>query len=377
MKIYLRTFGCQMNERDSEWAKGLLLEKGFSLAESKDNADVIIFNTCSVRKHAEDKMISNMGVLKKLKAKKPQVILGLMGCTAEYQGKALFRTLPHLDFVVGTGYIDTIPEIIEDIMKKRSARIKTGDISRKLPDHQPEYRDSKDRASVAISRGCDNHCTYCIVPHVRGPERSRRPEEIISEVESLLSRGCLDIMLLGQNVNSYGKDLSGDMDFIKLLDMIDRLKGKKRISFMTSHPKDASAKLFEAMRELEGLSKDLHLPLQSGSDKILKAMNRGYDPGYYYDLAARFRKTVPSGRLTTDVIVGFPGETDEDFAATKKMMQDLEFDSSFIFKYSPRPPAPSAGMEDDVPRKVKEERHRELLEIQRAVSKRKMKDRDP
>jgi tRNA-2-methylthio-N6-dimethylallyladenosine synthase len=180
-------------------------------------------------------------------------------------------------------------------------------------------------------------------------------------------------MLLGQNVNSYGKDLGNGIDFIGLLGMIDRLDGKKKISFMTSHPKDASSRLFEAIRDLAGLSKDLHLPLQSGSDKILKAMNRGYDPGYYYDLVARFRKIVPSGSLTTDVIVGFPGETEEDFAATKKMMQELEFDASFIFKYSPRPPAPSAGMEDDVPRKVKEERHAELLKIQRAISKKKVK----
>ena len=376
-RVYLRTFGCQMNSRDSEWVKGILLEKGFLLSESKEDADVIVFNTCSVRKHAEDRAISAMGQLLKIKDQRSKIknkvekkkIYGIIGCMAQAMKEELFKRLPELDLVCGTGEIHNLPRLINEAARSRV--LDCGNIDAEMPEILPDYREEKMRTYVLISRGCSNYCSYCIVPYVRGKERSRRPEEVISEVGSLLGRGCRDIMLLGQNVNSYGRDLGNGIDFIGLLGMIDGLKGAKKISFMTSHPKDASGRLFEAMRDLECLSKDLHLPLQSGSDKILRAMNRGYDSAYYLRLVSDYRKVLPDGRLTTDIVVGFPGETEEDFEATKRMMREIGFAAGYIFKYSPRPPAPSAAMADDVPRKVKEERHAELLKIQRELSKKR------
>jgi len=316
-------------------------------------------------------MISNMGQLKKIKKQRPDIIMGIMGCTAEHRGKGLFNSLPHLDFVCGTGNIGTIPDIIKKIIKKREKELHVGKLSGHLPEANPRHRNDKRSAYVSISRGCNNYCTYCIVPYVRGNERSRRPDDIIKEVEDLLVRGYVNITLLGQNVNSYGKDLEGNINFVKLLRAMDALNGKKNIKFMTSHPKDASIELFETMGELKGISKHLHLPAQSGSDKILLNMNRRYDSKYYLSKIKHFRKIVPDHMLTTDVIVGFPGETEKDFEATKSLLKQVRFNAAYIFKYSPRPPAPSSKMEDDVPREVKEKRHRELLVLQKSISKNK------
>lgn len=370
-KVYLRTFGCQMNERDSEWVMGALLEEGYVKVDSPDEADVVIYNTCSVRKHAEHRAISNMGQLAQLKKKRPQMVFGLMGCTAEYYGRGLLEKLPHLDFVCGTGSIHKIADAIKKAMKDREKQSSTGGLLLSLPENNPDYRAGKKDAYVSISRGCNNYCTYCIVPYIRGPERSREPEDILDEVQDLLKRGYINITLLGQNVNSYGKDLKWGLDFVGLLKLIDRLEGKKNIKFMTSHPKDASIELFEAMRDLNGLSKHLHLPIQSGSDKMLKAMNRGYDSKYYVSKIKYFRKIVPNGTLTTDIIVGFPGETKEDYEATKGLLKEIGFNASYIFKYSPRPPAVSSKLQDDIPKEIKEKRHKELLEIQKSISKRK------
>ncbi|MFH1753535.1 MAG: tRNA (N6-isopentenyl adenosine(37)-C2)-methylthiotransferase MiaB, partial [Candidatus Omnitrophota bacterium] len=362
---------CQMNERDSEWVEGALLEKGFSIASSQDEADIILFNTCSVRKHAEHRAISNMGALKKLKEKRPDLILGIIGCTAENYGERLFESLPHLDLVCGTGKLYDIPRAIEDIIRNREKQALTGSLDKYMPEMIPEHRNRKDLAYVMISRGCDNYCTYCIVPYVRGPERSRDPRYILEEVEGLIKRGHKRIMLLGQNVNGYGKDLKNGASFIKLLQEIDKIEGEKAISFMTSHPKGASTALFAAMRDLKSISKELHLPLQSGSDRILKAMKRGYDSGYYMKLVNSFRNILPESPITTDIIVGFPGETEKDFEATKKMLLEVEFGASYIFKYSPRPPAFSSKLKDDVPKDVKERRHRELLDIQIEISRKR------
>lgn len=371
MKIYIRTFGCQMNERDSEMVTGLLLERGFRVVESLSEADVVIFNTCSVRKHAEERAISNMGELAALRKEKPEIVLGLMGCTAEYYGKELFKRLPHLDFICGTANLHKIPDMIESAMKKKDKVFLTGNFTHSFLGISTSYRANKTSAYVSISRGCNNYCSYCIVPYVRGPERSREPEDIINEVEHLFKRGYRDIMLLGQNVNSYGKELKDGADFVKLLKRIDALEYKKNIKFMTSHPKDASVELFEAVAGLEGLSKHLHLPLQSGSDRILKLMNRGYDSGYYLNLVKAYRKAVSGGRLTTDIIVGFPGETRRDFEATKDMLKGIEFDAAYIFKYSPRPPAASSKMTDDITKEEKAARHRELLDLQISMSRRR------
>jgi len=376
MKIYIRTFGCQMNERDSEWVSGILLDKGYTLAASEKEADVIIFNTCSVRKHAEDRAISNMGSLVKLKEKRPDLIFGIMGCTAEYHGKKLLHRLPHVDFICGTGNLEAIPELIESAAKSGKKEVSIGRLSKHPPEIDPVYRSGEDKAYVSISRGCTNFCTYCIVPYVRGPERSRKESDIIEEVKGLLDRGYCNITLLGQNVNAYGKDLKSGHNFIGLLEKIDALEGAKRISFMTSHPKDISTDTFRAIAGLDGVSKELHLPVQSGSDKILKAMNRGYDSKYYKDTVEAFRSIVPAGGITTDFITGFPGESEADHEDTKAMMKEIGFNAAFLFKYSPRPPAPSSEMEDDVPEAVKAGRHKELLDIQRAISKKKGIRRD-
>lgn len=372
-KVYIRSFGCQMNERDSEWVTGALLDKGYKLVDSAKEADVVIFNTCSVRQHAEHRAISNMGKLKALKKENPRIIFGLMGCTAEYRGKKLFQQLSHLDFICGTGNIHAIPSLISNAAKKKDKQLFVGRLSEYLPEKNPSYRNQSKHASVLISRGCNNYCTYCIVPYVRGPERSRMPESIIKEVKGLLKRGFHDIMLLGQNVNSYGRDLKAGIDFVKLLKMIDAVDGKKSIRFMTSHPKDASVELFEAMGTLKSLSKHLHLPIQSGSDNILKAMNRGYDSKYYLSKAKIFKKIVPNHTLTTDIIVGFPGETIEDHEATKHLLKEIKFNSCYIFKYSARPPASSSKLKDDIPKQEKERRHQEILKIQRSISKKKRK----
>jgi len=365
-----------MNERDSEWVMGSFLRKGFVKAGSPDEADVVIFNTCSVRKHAEDRMISNMGILARLKEKRPGLMLGLMGCTAEYYGKELFKKLPSLDFVCGANSIHKLTDLVEKLKEEKEKAALTGLPAQRPPETDSYYRADKNKASVLISRGCGNFCSYCIVPYVRGPERSRMPDDILKEIEGLIKRKIANITLLGQNVNSYGKDLGCGVDFVGLLKMLDGLEGKKRIEFMTSHPKDASIELFEAMRDFEWLSKHLHLPVQSGSDKILKAMNRGYDSKYYINKVKYFRKIVPGGTLTTDIIVGFPEEAKEDFEATKRLVKEVQFNAAYIFKYSPRPPALSSKIKDDVPRDVKERRHRELLELQKSISKRLARKRD-
>jgi len=324
-----------------------------------------------VRKHAEDRAISNMGQLARLKKRRPSLIYGIMGCTAEYQGKDLFEKLPHLDFLCGTANLHHIPDLIYRVMEKKEKEIAVGNLREPIPEINTDYRTKTKDAYISISRGCNNFCSYCIVPYVRGPERSRAPEDIIKEVDDLLRKGYVNITLLGQNVNSYGKDLGKDVSFERLLKALDKLKARKRINFLTSHPKDASIELFEAMKSLKGLSKHLHLPIQSGSDRILKAMNRGYDSKYYLSKARYFRKLVPDGTITTDIIVGFPGETDEDYERTRELLKEVGFDASYIFKYSPRPPALSSRMQDSVPNEVKQKRHKELLEIQRAISKRK------
>ena len=365
-----------MNERDSEFVTGLLLDRGFEKAGSIKEADVVIFNTCSVRKHAEDRAISNMGKLLKRKPqtanRKPQ-IYGIIGCTAQALKERLFQMLPELDIVCGPGEIHNLPRLIDEA--GRSKVLACDGIDKEIPKIKSYYRENKTSAYVMISRGCNNFCTYCIVPYVRGPERSRKPEDIINEVKDLLDRGCVDITLLGQNVNSYGKDLDDGVDFVKLLHMIDGIGKEKNIKFLTSHPKDVSAELFEAIKDLKGLSKHLHLPLQSGSDRILKAMNRGYDSEYYLDRVRLFRSIVREGAITTDIIVGFPGESDEDYKATKDLLNAVEFNAGYIFKYSSRPPALSSKMTEDIPKDVKERRHRELLEMQKAISKKKMKVR--
>ncbi|MFA5085922.1 MAG: tRNA (N6-isopentenyl adenosine(37)-C2)-methylthiotransferase MiaB [Candidatus Omnitrophota bacterium] len=362
-KVFIKTFGCQMSFRDSEFVAGHLLESGFVLAPSMENADVIIFNSCSVRKHAEDRLISNISDLKLLKKKRPGLIIGLMGCTAQnYKSKILDR-LPILDFSCGPGNEGDIPDIVKDILENKGTIVATDKVDQKRPELFPAHREDKHKAYISIGEGCNNFCSYCIVPYVRGRERSRDAKDIIKEAKSLAGRGFKEIMLLGQNVNSYK-----DIGFAKLLQRLNDIRGIERIRFMTSHPKDASTELFKAMRDLEKVCEHLHLPLQSGSDRILKLMNRGYTAKKYMKTVEEYRKYVSVGSVTTDIIVGFPSETKNDFGRTVRMIKDIEFDGAYMFKYSPRPPAKSSGLKDSVSREDKEKRLEALINLQREIS---------
>ncbi len=347
-----------MNARDSEFVMGILIDKGFRRADSFESADVILFNSCSVREHAENKLFSNIGDLAKLKKRKPGIVIGLMGCTAQNYKDGALRRAPLLDFVCGTGNESDLPEIINDILENRCQIVAADKINSKKPELFPAHREGEFKTFVSIGEGCDNFCSYCIVPYVRGRERSRDAKDIIREVKDLASRGFKEVTLLGQNVNSYG------YNFIRLLESLDKIKGIERIRFMTSHPKDASVELFKAMRSLENVCEHLHLPLQSGSDRILKLMNRGYTRGKYLKLTEGYKKILPGGAITTDIIAGFPSETERDFKATLKIIKDVRFDSAFTFIYSPRPPAKAAKLKDNVRDEVKEKRLKTLIDLQ-------------
>ena len=373
-RVFIRTFGCQMNDRDSEIIYGLLIEKGWRKAESIEEADCVLFNTCSVRHHAEERAYSNMGMLAKLKRHKPNLIFGFIGCTAEKDKDNVFKRLPHVDLVTGPGDIYDIPDYLDAILQGKKKILATN-MRERLERKNPLYREKKTGAYVSISEGCDNFCSYCIVPYVRGRQRSRKKELIIDEVRSLPKIGIKEVTLLGQNVNSYGKDLKDSSNFINLLEEIHGIDVIKRIRFVTCHPKDTKEELFELMRDLPKIYNHLHLPLQSGSDRILEAMNRGYTSGHYLKLIEKLKIYIPDCNITTDIIVGFPGERDEDYKDTYNMMKKIEFDSAYIFKYSPRPPAESSKLADDMPIEVKKARHAQLLELQKEISKKKRASR--
>lgn len=395
--VYLRTFGCQMNTRDSEIVQGLLLDEGYKFVDNEKDADIIIFNTCSVRAHAEHRAVSAMGTLMK-RLKKKKMVFGLMGCVAQHKKEELFKHLPGLDFVCGPSDIYEVPSILRQIspgtsrstFHKEYAKLPKPIIAlnhktRPLKHIDPDFRHDKSHAYVNITYGCDNYCSYCIVPYVRGREVSRPVEDIVKEIESLVERGITHVTLLGQNVNSYVSRQSSAIslqlktdsfklktkmcDFVTLLQIVNAIEGVARISFLTSHPKDANVELFKAMAELGKIEKSLHLPIQSGSNKILKLMNRGYTLEHYQKLVDSYRRHVPDGKLSTDIIVGFPSEQEDDYNQTLKLVKDVKFDSAYIFKYSPRPPALASKMVDDVPEAEKKKRHAELLEIQKNISK--------
>ena len=357
-----------MNIRDSEYVMGLLLESGFRIANSMEKADIILFNSCSVRKHAEDRLISNIADLRGLKKKKPGLIIGLIGCTAQSYKEDILKKAPIVDLSCGPGNEGDLPNIINKVIKDRFPIIAADKVNEKKPELFPKYREGQFKAYVSISEGCDNFCSYCVVPYVRGRERSRDAKDIIKEVTDLAERGFKEATLLGQNVNSYKS--SGSVNgFVKLLEEINGIEGIERIRFMTSHPKDASMELFKAMRDLDKVCEHLHLPLQSGSNRILKMMNRKYTREKYLELAEAYRRFVPGGSMTTDIIVGFPSESDKDFKDTYNMMKGIGYDGAFTFKYSPRPPAKSAGLKDDVPKELKEARLKTLIDFQREVSR--------
>jgi tRNA-2-methylthio-N6-dimethylallyladenosine synthase len=357
-----------MNEHDSCRLKDLLLENGFSFCDRPEFADVVIFNTCSVRKHAEDRAYCKVGTLASVKKKRPQMIIGIIGCMAEAERDMIFRRLPIVDFLCGPADLDKVPAIIDKIRNGAGHIIYLEGYKSKIIPQFSKDRKASETAYVKIMEGCDNFCSYCIVPYVRGSERSRPSEEILFEIKKLVSKGVKVITLLGQNVNSYGRGLKEKIGFVELLEKIDKIAGATRINFLTSHPKDANLKLFKTIRDLGSLSKNLHLPIQSGSNKILKKMNRSYTVEKYRKLVRDFRKIVKNGSITTDIIVGFPGETEKDFKDTLNIVKEFKFDAAYIFKYSPRPMTKATSFKDDVPLEEKKRRHTLLLETQKVIS---------
>jgi len=366
---YIETFGCQMNVRDSETAAGLLENCGYSRANSRDETDLILFNTCCVRDHAEKRVFGNIGALKEQKDEKPNLIIGVFGCMMQQQDVAekLYKRFPFVDIVFGTNLLSRLPEFVERAESGgRTLAVEEGNIT--IEDDLPSIRTGKVNAFVNINYGCDNFCTYCIVPYVRGRERSRDPMAVVEEARHLVAEGYSEITLLGQNVNSYGKDLSG-ASFAGLLTMVSGVEGIRRIRFMTSHPKDLSDEMIKAMAKLPNVCHHVHLPLQSGSNEILKQMNRRYTRERYLDIVEKLRAAMDDVELTTDIIVGFPGETEEDFGQTLDLVQKVGFASAFTFKYSPRRGTRAAIMENQVPDAVKRERLHRLNELQERKSR--------
>ena len=391
-KVYLRSFGCQMNVRDSEVIAGLLTRQGYELTSRQSEADIVIYNTCSVRQHAEDKVWSELGRYdrrKRFKGQSPSgtvPIIGLAGCMAQNYKDEVFRRAPQVDFAVGPSDIHRIPKIITKLSAMRSTLYANkiwetdGNIRPEEIYHTGFYGD-KNHAFVVISEGCSNLCSYCIVPYVRGALKNRHHLDIIDEIERAVDSGIVNITLLGQNVSAYGVGTSNqsietreNINFVKLLELVNQIEGLNQISFITSHPKDTTVDLFKAMRDLSNIKKYLHLPVQSGSDRILQLMNRGYARRFYLDLVQAYRKIVKGAVLTTDIIVGFPSENEEDFQDTYNLVKEVEFDSAYIFKYSPRPHTQAENQLDNLPRQEKEGRHQLVLNLQKEISKRKRTD---
>ena len=366
---YIETFGCQMNVRDSETAAGLLETLGFSRCESKESADLILFNTCCVRDHAEKRVFGNIGAMKERKDENPNLILGVFGCMMQQPEVAqkLYKRFPFVDIVFGTNLLSRLPAFVESAQSgARTLAVEEGNIQ--IEDDLPSIRTGKINAFVNINYGCDNFCTYCIVPYVRGRERSREIPAVLEEVRRLVGEGYSEITLLGQNVNSYGKDLE-NASFATLLKAVSTVDGLKRIRFMTSHPKDLNDEMIEAMASLPNVCHHVHLPMQSGSNEILSRMNRRYTRERYLDIVQKLRAAMDDVEITTDIIVGFPGETEEDFLQTMDLVDRVGFASAFTFKYSPRKGTRAAAMEDQLPESVKRERLHRLNELQEQKSR--------
>ncbi len=372
-KAFVRTYGCQQNVADSEKLKGMLESMGCELTEVKEEADIIIFNTCAVREHAEDRVFGNVGALKALKRQKPSLLIALCGCMMEQEhiAEKIYKSFPYVGLVFGTHVIHRFPELIYNAVTTGKRHIERGYDDGKIYEGLPIHRDGSFKCWLPIMYGCDNFCTYCIVPHVRGRERSRNSCEIIKEAEMMVQSGYKEITLLGQNVNSYGKGLDEEISFARLLKKVSDIKGDFWLSFMTSHPKDASRELIDVIAENPKISRHLHLPFQCGSDRILKLMNRRYTVEKYLDIVNYAKSRIPDVSLTSDVIVGFPGETYEDFRQTLELIKKVEFTSLFTFIYSPRVGTPAAKLDDPYTHEQKAEWMGELLKTQEEISARR------
>ena len=367
-RAFIGVYGCQMNISDAERMEGQLATLGYERTEDMARADLILLNTCCVRETAEDKVYGKIGEIKHIKRANPALIFGITGCMAQKEGEALIRRAPHIDFVLGT---NKVHELKATVRRLESARrgpvvdVLLGDAP--LPENVPIERTGRLSAWVPIMYGCNNFCTYCIVPYVRGREHSRRPEDVVREVEEAAAQGFKEITLLGQNVNSYGKDHKL-ASFADLLLMVDAVKGVERVRYMTSHPKDLSDAVIDAVRQGRHICPHFHLPVQHGSDRILRAMNRVYRKDAYRSLVERIRAAVPDASLTTDLIVGFPGETEEDFGELLDFLREIRYDAAYTFLYSKRSGTSAAMMEEQVEDSVKKERLHRLMEVQNEIS---------
>lgn len=365
----VQSFGCQLNFSDGEKIKGLLSEMNFIITDNYENADIIIFNTCAVRENAEDRVFGIIGSVKHLKEKNPDLIIGLSGCMAQEEKTAdkIKKSYPYVDMIIGTSALGKIPSLLYDVINGRKHAF---DINEYKDNTENFYqlRDSSFKASVPIMYGCNNFCTYCIVPYVRGRERSRNADDIINEVKSLVNQGYKEIMLLGQNVNSYGNDLDDSITFPQLLRKLNKIDGDFIIRFMSSHPKDAGKELIDTILECEKVGKHLHLPVQSGSNSILKAMNRKYTVEKYMETIDYARSKCADFSFTTDIIIGFPNETDEDFRATLDIIKKVGYDNIYSFIYSKRTGTKAALIDDRISDDEKSIRMREFLEVQREIS---------
>ena len=367
---FVHSYGCQQNVNDGERIKGVLVDIGYGLCDKPEDADLILFNTCAVREHAEQRVFGNVGALKGLKEKKRGLMIGLCGCMANQKHvvEKLRKSYPYVDLVFGVDGIDTLPQLIAQKLQKHKRVLMEPAQRPVIVENIPIRRESEFRAWLPIMYGCDNFCTYCIVPYVRGREKSRKPGDILAEFRGLVEAGYKEITLLGQNVNSYGKDLDCGVDFADLLASLAELPGDFWLRFMTSHPKDASKKLFDTIASHDKICNQFHLPFQSGNDRVLKTMNRHYNRAQYLELVDYGRSVMPDLVLTSDVIVGFPGETEEEFEDTISLIEKVRYDALFTFIFSPRGGTPAAKMEDPTPKEEKSRRFDRLCTVQNRIS---------
>ena len=367
---YVETYGCQQNEADSEKLRGYLVQSGYAIVQDAEGADVVIMNTCAIREHAEQRVFGNLGALTHTKKRHPEQKIFLCGCMAGETkvSDRIKKSYPHVDGCFSTHHLWQFPEILWNVLSQKKRQFYIEDEPGSIAEGIPQVRDNMLKAWVSIMYGCNNFCTYCIVPYVRGRERSRKKEDILAECRCLIENGCKEITLLGQNVNSYGKDLADGVDFSDLLAEIASIEGDFLIRFMTSHPRDAGKKLFDTMASSPKIAKQLHLPFQSGSSRVLKAMNRHYDREKYLELVNYAKSVMPDLVLTSDVIVGFPGETEEEFEETISLIKEVRYDSLFTFIFSPRTGTPAATMDDPTSKEEKNRRFDRLCAVQNRIS---------
>ncbi|MBR7127873.1 MAG: tRNA (N6-isopentenyl adenosine(37)-C2)-methylthiotransferase MiaB [Lentisphaeria bacterium] len=377
MKVFIKTYGCQMNIRDSEAIAGMLKNANYEIVDHESKADILLFNTCSVREAAENKAIGKVGFMRKLKKDKPHLIIGILGCMAQSKGDELFERLPHLDFVLGTGQLHKLLDTVNSLVEERKQMLLTAECNDVLTQMGVHYNDgdtsnfSNYSSFIAITRGCNRFCSYCIVPYVRGREISRTIEDVVAEAQELVASGTKEITLLGQNVAAFG--LGGNVNppeegispFADLLVELNKIEGLERIRFTSPYVSYFNDKLIQTMADCKKICHNIHLPMQSGSNRILKLMNRQYTREMYLEKVAKMRALMPDITFSTDIIVGFPGETEEDFMMTKTLMEEVGYDNAYIFKYSPRKGTKAAAMDDQISQEIKEERNQILLQVLR------------